>query len=145
MSSTQERIKKRREYLMKKGWAFTGIGMNALLFVVLTLTSLLLLFLMIYFHLYSFSYIFLTIIGVLSFGFISWSCVRSILADHKTAKQLPYVPPVTVDTLPAEEVLVRGVEEPAQEQRKVLLRGTESSAGTGEQALLRSSQAQGEE
>jgi hypothetical protein len=41
--------------------------------------------------------------------------------------------------LAAEEVLVRGSEEPAQEQYKVLLRGTDGSAGTGEQELLRSS------
>ena len=62
---------------------------------------------------------------------------------HKNIKHIPYVPPVTSDTLPAEEVLVRGSEEPTQEQSKVLLRGTECSMGTGEQELLRSSQGQG--
>jgi hypothetical protein len=68
--------------------------------------------------------------------------VRSIRKARQEAKQLPYVPPVTANTLPAEEVLVRGSEEPTQEQGKVLLRGADGSAGTGEQELLRSSQGQ---
>lgn len=71
-----------------------------------------------------------------------WIMVRAAHRAHREAKQLPYVPPVTADILPAEEVLVRGSAQPAQEQSKVLLRGTDSSAGTGEQELLRSSQEQ---
>jgi hypothetical protein len=46
-------------------------------------------------------------------------------------------------TLPAEEVLVRGSEEPAQEQSQVLQRGTDSCQENAQQELLRSSQRQG--
>jgi len=67
---------------------------------------------------------------------------RSLRHAYREASQLPYVPPVTADTLPVEEVLVRGSEEPAQEQSQVLLRGTDGSAGAGEQELLRRSQGQ---
>jgi hypothetical protein len=38
-------------------------------------------------------------------------------------KSLTYVPPVTAETLPAEEILVRGSEEPPGVQSEVLLRG----------------------
>ena len=63
----------------------------------------------------------------------------------RKVSQIPYVPPVTASTLPAEEVLVRGAEEPKQEQSKVLLRGIDNSTGTGKQELLRGSQGQDRE
>jgi len=75
-------------------------------------------------------------------GWIIWRLLRISDRASSEAEKLPFVPPVTADTLPAEEVLVRGSEEPAQEQSKILLRGTNGSGGTREQELLRSSQQQ---
>jgi len=82
----------------------------------------------------------LVLSGILAIISCVW--VYIALQAHQEARRIPYVPPVTAKALPAEEVLVRGSEEPAQEQGKVLLRGTEGSTDTGEQELLRSSQGQ---
>ncbi len=146
MSSTQERIKKRREYLKKKGTAYRNVSTQAVfvvLAVMLTIVSLLATI---------FSLLRLDLLSVLFFaaltaldGVMTRSVIDSARQAHEQAKQLPYVPPVTANSLPAEEVLVRGSEEPAEEQGKVLLRGTDGSAGTGKQELLRGSQRQDRE
>jgi len=145
MSSTHERIRQRRLYLAKKGWAYTKMSLNAVLafpfallvFVVLFLLGLDLIF---GFHRHSFILICVVLADCVGVWFASRHWFRSMKKAHQEALQLPFVPPVIPDTLPAEEVLVRGSEEPAQEQGKVLLRGTDGSGSTGEQELLRSSQ-----
>src|SRR5258708_6457352 len=48
---------------------------------------------------------------------------------------LPYVPPFLPDKLPAEEVLVRGSQEPTHEQSTVLLRAAEYKYVNPEQLL----------
>jgi hypothetical protein len=53
---------------------------------------------------------------------------------------IPYVPPVTPDTLSAEEVLVRGSQEPLQEQRTILLRAAVENADRPEEELLRAAE-----
>jgi|SRR5579871_3331793 len=153
MGSTQERIQKRREYLKQKGWAYTQASLAG---------AFALLFAGVSYWLYG--YCQNVLLGdtealggdtrlipyaLMVFLSLSLSCMvatlflaRSVHQSHQKAKQLPFVSPVTANTLPAEEVLVRGSEEPAQEQGKVLLRGTDSSGSMGEQELLRSSQGQ---
>jgi hypothetical protein len=129
MGSTQERIQKRRLYLMLKGGAYTLVGLMVLvagLFFVIALRE----------------WKVGSLLGALVLLLAARQVTRFAHRVHRKAKQLPYVPPVTVNTLPAEEVLVRGSEEPKEEQGKVLLRGTGGSEGTGEQELLRSSQRQ---
>ena len=56
-------------------------------------------------------------------------------ADH-----LAYVPPVTADTLPADEILVRAADEPPVEQSSVLLRAAQAGLETAKAELLRVSQ-----
>ena len=51
-------------------------------------------------------------------------------------KALPYVPPVIHDNLPAEEILVRGSEEPPDQQSEVLLRAAKEQE-TPKEELLR--------
>ncbi|HZT44245.1 MAG TPA: hypothetical protein VFA07_18920 [Chthonomonadaceae bacterium] len=152
MGSTQERIKKRREYLVKKRGAYTKMSLATILAVPFTLATLFVslslpLALYNYFHYKAWADynvgVIKTLIGsLLFFGVFAGLFAREARKAHRTARQLAYIPPVTADTLPDGEVLVRGSEEPIQEQSKVLLRGTEASAGTGEQELLRGSQGQ---
>jgi len=134
MSSTQERIKKRREYLKQKGKAYFEVSLAILLAMP---------FLVFVVMLASFvgKFIQASILAIM-LGSPIFFFFRLAYESHRKAKQLPYFPPVTADTLPAEEVLVRGSEEPAQEQGKVLLRCTDGSTGIGEQELLRSSRGQ---
>ncbi len=53
------------------------------------------------------------------------------------AKSNPYVPPVTPDTLPADEILVRGSEEPPVAQSEVLLRAAHRGKETPKEEWLR--------
>ena len=79
------------------------------------------------------------------FGLAFWACASSARQIHQAAKRLPYAPPVIADTLPAEEVLVRGSEEPLQEQSNVLLRCADGDRGARERELLISIKGQGKE
>jgi hypothetical protein len=150
MGSTQERIKQRRRYLKRKGAAYTKISLATFLVILLTpiiivLPTLLVVDLVLPGLLpITPAYRAAGIIAVIGCIATIWYLLVTASRADRTLQQLPYVPPVTADTLPAEEILVRGSEEPTQEQSKVLLRGTKGSAGTGEQELLRSSQGQEE-
>ncbi len=62
-----------------------------------------------------------------------------IRRDFRAAKQIPYVPPVTPDTLPADEILVRGSKEPPIAQSAVLLRAAKEQE-TPKKELLRISE-----
>jgi hypothetical protein len=65
-----------------------------------------------------------------------WGMIQQI--RHK-AKQVPYVPPVTPSTLPAEEILVRGASEPSAPSDTLLRAGVKGEEAKVEE-LLRSSQ-----
>ncbi len=65
--------------------------------------------------------------------------VMTISKDMKKAKQVPYVPPVIANTLPAEEILVRAADEPPVAQSAVLLRAAKG-VETPKDELLRVSQ-----
>jgi hypothetical protein len=56
--------------------------------------------------------------------------------------EITYVPPVTADTLSAEDVLVRGAQQPPVVQSEVLLRATHTEPKTPAAELLRESQAE---
>ena len=149
ISNTLERIKKRRAYLWTKEKAYSNMIKGGLAFAFGVFASLVCLY-----GIYG-SYwdelhdppitedcqqqmIDFTAC-MLVFGLLAWSGWMTA-KEGKQALKVPYVPPVTADTLPAEEILVRGSQEPTQEQSRVLLRGTYSRTGTGEQELLRGSQ-----
>jgi hypothetical protein len=59
-------------------------------------------------------------------GMISYVCWRVTKKACKAAKRLPYVPPITFSTLPAEEVLVRGAAEPSAPSETLLRAGVKS-------------------
>ena len=141
MSRIQDRKKQRREYLRKKGVAYTKMSLTTLLMLSCAYCAF-------------FSFIALLVFGYQWQAFVlsaslsvifaggCWRSVRAVRLAHRTAKQLPYVPPVISATLPAEEVLLRGSDALTQEQSQVLLRGTQNTEEADGQELLRSSQEQ---
>ncbi|HLK59999.1 MAG TPA: hypothetical protein VKU00_25795 [Chthonomonadaceae bacterium] len=131
MSNTHLRIQKRRQYVKKKISSYVLVVVSFLLGgAVLTGFS----------H-FSYRGPIGPLLAVISA--VLWSAaVAYVRYSVKTARQvsnLPYVPPVTAENLPVEEVLMRGSAEPAAEQSKVLLRGTQSSEEITENELLRGS------
>jgi hypothetical protein len=64
-------------------------------------------------------------------------CSRYLVQKADEAATLPYIPPVTPDTLPAEEMLVRGSEEP-QAGSETLVRPSTATRETPAEQLLRS-------
>ena len=57
--------------------------------------------------------------GTVIFGVVAcWS--KRVMQTGEKIAQVPYVPPVTPSTLPTEEVLVRGAEEPSVSQATLL-------------------------
>src|SRR5262245_15619593 len=121
-----DRKKQRREYLRKKvfGYASLLVGFSMLSVAIVVLTS---------WKSYAVTGIRLAgdVLGPLSMVVgIVVSIVASISYFRDGIKQVKttsYIPPVTPNTLPAEEVLVRGSQEPEEEQSAVLLRAVKES------------------
>lgn len=139
MSRIQTRKKQRREYLRKKGTAYTvaflaalGALLGALIFLVRWDP--------VYRHL-GIGSRHIAVVGTLALILIVQLLFQVARRVHRRAVQIPYVPPVTADTLPAEEVLVRGTVEPTGQQSEVLLRGAQGGGVTPAEELLRSSDA----
>lgn len=77
------------------------------------------------------------VISTLFFAGWSWYVYPYVRMADRDVRSLPYVPPVTPDTLPAEELLVRGAERPPTEESIVLLRAAGESVETPAEELLR--------
>jgi hypothetical protein len=67
------------------------------------------------------------------YGLLVYGANRMIKSAQKI--QVQYVPPVTADTLPADEILVRGSEEPPIAQNAVLLRAAKGQETPAEELL----------
>jgi hypothetical protein len=87
------------------------------------------------------------LVSSLSFFFLAVICayitvglIQSTRKYHVEALQVPNVLPVTANTLPAEEILVRAAEEPPVAQSTVLLRAAQRGQETPQEELLRMSQ-----
>ena len=141
-----DRQKQRREYLRKKagvrGIIVGGQLLEILLFSVTGLCGLASFGLLLcsiaigpQFYLTTLVSILLTVGG----GYISWKLGKLTDRAEQEERSLAFVPPVTPDTLPAEEVLVRGAQELTQEQSTVLLRAAEESVASPTEELLRAS------
>jgi hypothetical protein len=70
-------------------------------------------------------------------GLACRSAYQFIEKASEEEMQIPYAPPVRPDTLPAEEVLVRGAQEPAREQSGMLLRAADENVEVPIEQLLR--------
>jgi hypothetical protein len=146
-----DRKKLRREYLQRKGqeYAITGVLGTTMIPALMGFTVCVLM----PFYAWSLSvgsgygeldptlFIFLVILGVsgsIYFGRMLWLCWRGAKQSIQTARGLDYVPPVTPDAFPADEILVRGAEEPLVQQSEVLLRAAKEREASTEE-LLRAS------
>ncbi len=107
MSRIPDRKKQRQEYLKRKGEAYADAAISSafLLFILAILVGLAC---AAYFEASPVVF-YIVLLGAVVFGL---AYGQLIIKRGKAAKQLPYIPPVTPDTLPAEEVLVRGSEQP---------------------------------
>ena len=146
-----DRQKQRQEYLKKKIGGFgKGLGAGLASMVMAAVTGLLIAVgLMVIFEagradisakqsvLALFSGIGLIILGCIM-GRTALRSGHYARRQVSSAALLPYIPPITSDTLPVDEVLVRGSEEPA-EQSCVLLRAAGERADIPAEQLLRAS------
>jgi hypothetical protein len=124
-----DRKRLRQEYLRKKGKAYAML--------VAWLIGLVAIVVMMYF-----SYLgmhhrsgWFAVLGILFYARIIWKGWRAVDRSHKEMR-LAYIPPVTPDTLPVEEILVRGSEEPPVVTSAILLRAANGQE-TAKEELLR--------
>ncbi len=141
MSRVPDRKRQRREYICKRGAASTLGALSTILYVVTAVVTL------------AFSFITLGCIfardvwGAFLYAFAAAVCsvitrVSWRLMDRafNAADAIAYIPPVTTKSFSAEEVLVRGSEDPPIELSEVLVRPAASQQEAGTEQLLRSSQ-----
>ena len=143
MSDLQDRVKQRRDYLKKKGWAYARATLAALLAPPCALIATALLVssifcvsqdrMLAYFLLSSTS-----VMGAIGASYL----IEVVNQATQEVAQLPYVPPVPLHVQHTDAVLLRGSQQSTQEQSSYLLRGAKSDQDTVEQELLRGSQDQ---
>jgi hypothetical protein len=142
MNQVPDRRKLRQEYVKQKAGAYfkgtlgAALLLPATLFCIAAGTATLMLVVLLVLHatpLIGISAVSAGVLTLLSGVLIRW-CWQ---ARHEflRATELPFVPPVTPNTLPAEEVLVRGSEEPTV-QSGLLLRAAQG-VETPKEELLR--------
>jgi hypothetical protein len=142
MNQIQERNKLRQKYLDRRTEIYSEMAMSALrtLLGIATLALLASSFLDPKFYRYHLgSVVIFAIAATFLFGV---AVIRSVARHSRMRRELhaiPYVPPVTPDTLPATEILMRGSEAPTL-QSEVLLRGAQKGEETPKEELLRVSQ-----
>src|SRR5579871_5830554 len=130
MNQVPDRQRLRREYLRKKRRVLVCSFMGTAVMIAVTVGVIistndkpwmpyqLLFFLLGY-----------TILVFGGFAAASWPRIR------KELNEIPYVPAVTLAALPADEILVRGSQEPAVAQNEVLLRAANEQETPKEQLL----------
>jgi hypothetical protein len=133
MKSVTERKRLRREYLWKRArsGAWEAIGFLLFLPLMLLATSfgIITLFLVAWCVLGvgNDCMLWIMLATLVSAGLtlvFGWgACISDkIMIRANSAGRIPYIPPVTPDTFPADEILVRGAEEPSDAQSEALLR-----------------------
>lgn len=137
MSRTEYRVKQRRHYVQKKVMGYTGVSIMALVTIPYVLATLCLLLLPFFYPFQSGLEILCLAVLLLYFGGVCLGCAYLTRMAYQTTKQIPYVPPVTTDTLPGEEVLLRGSQEPTQKQSQLLLKIPDNRSRPADQDLLR--------
>jgi len=143
-----DREKQRRDYLTKKAGTISKGIAGGIVCLILALVTLVLLILGIFCCFYRWAdakgetqYGLPVGIGFLIVAAITGSlaALSGLHAKDQAdrAKALPYIPPLTPGTLPAEEVLIRGAQPPTEGQGALLLRAAEESVNTPAKELLR--------
>lgn len=140
MKRIPDRKKLRREYLRKKGETYANIVIYFLILFVPVIA------LYMFFKCDSGTRVRIGIFAALTWiifapiyellWYLFWCAIVELSKELNKAKQIPYVPPITPSTLSAEEVLVRGAEEPSAPS-ETLLRATVKGKATKREELLR--------
>jgi hypothetical protein len=150
MKQVPDRIKLRREYLRKKAGAYvagTASGILIIPSLILTVLCVIGALAVVVLNVMPLSRFGIPELAALCvfigsatvFGAFTWEAWDKLKAAQKAAR-LTYVPPVTPDALPADEILVRSSEEPPVAQSEVLLRAAQRGQETPKEELLRVSQ-----
>jgi hypothetical protein len=137
MNQVPDRKRLRREYLRKKRDHYQDLVAATFATaagIVLTLGFVVFTFALAASHMWGFAFL-CSLIACGAAGATIWGACY-IAAKTSVLTRIPYVPPITADTLPADEVLVRGSEEPPIEQSEVLLRAAKG-VETPKEELLR--------
>ena len=136
MKQVPDRKKLRQDYLVKRTYASIGGLMGWILLFALSAAAILCACMAVLSILIgtitAMLYLGLAVAG----GFASYKAWRIIARSEETIANLPYVAPIAPDTLPAEEILVRGSSEPPVAQSEVLLRAAQGQE-TPKEELLR--------
>jgi hypothetical protein len=144
MNQLPDRKKLRQEYLKQKAGAYAKGTAGATLVIPATLLCCLLggitvaLMIVMLYTATPVNLIFVLLTATLttiSGALVRW-CWRA-RHEFRRAADIPYVPPVNANALPADEVLVRSSEEPAVAQSEVLLRAAQRGQETAKEELLR--------
>jgi|SRR5579871_414311 len=146
MNKVPDRKKLRQEYLWKKGLAYSILVLRSVVGILGLLFTLWAIALVIYFR--SNAEALRPAVDVpeeialgcgvaaIFAGLFTVVCGWNIPRAYK-AIQIPHIPAVVPDLLPAEEVLVRGSEEPPVAQSDILLRASITEQETPPEQLLR--------
>jgi hypothetical protein len=148
MNKAPDRKKLRREYLKRKASAYTRMAVGGTLFVPFVFAACLFAAFTLVIIAFGIEerrpeYLFATLVVGAITAFLTWlaHASRQTLRRGRMQSQIPYVPPVTPNTLPADEILVRAAEEPLAAQSEVLLRAAKGQGHeTAKEELLRVSQ-----
>jgi hypothetical protein len=138
-----DRRKQRREYLRKKAGAYTRSLGGSLLLLCFYIAAFVCIFYTCIYLMYgvkSFTLLFAFLSCLCGYG--CWKLTQFVEKAAQAEAEIPFVPSVSTDTLSAEEVLVRGAQEPIAEQRAMLLRAAEESADAPSKELLRATTAE---
>jgi hypothetical protein len=142
MRQAPDRKKLRREYLRRKSVGTATAILNAVFFVpclIMTIACLVVTIgrIVIYIKEAPDGVLPVSILSAVLtaiFARCTYSCWKGV-EDGIASAQLPYVPPATPATLPADEILVRSSEEPPVSQSKVLLRAAKQQEIAPEELL----------
>jgi hypothetical protein len=140
--------KLRRDYLKRKGYALTRLSVVSVMLASLWgLTEFLVLPLFAQErtpdpdHIERWNALMGALMTLAICGAPTYFCWKWLKKIETNIANLPYVPPVTLDNLPADEVLIRASQEPMGRQSEVLVRAAhEQRQATLQEELLRVSQ-----
>ena len=137
MRQVPNRTKLRRTYLRRKAETYMTLLTSSGLVVVFVLILAAIIALARWFVLQQQPGMAIVMVGFGFFPlFLCLVCLNDVKNTKQKSRRLPYVPPVTPETLPADEILVRGAQPPPVVQNEVLLRAA-TAASTPKEELVR--------
>src|SRR5579859_2959565 len=117
MKRVPDRRRQRREYLRKKGQAYTRVTFGLVFLILLSLVlafvafgTLNTLIIAVCYYRGEIKCVYLGVALIIMSALLVRQSARTLRKGAEEVRSLPYLPPVNASTLPADEVLVRGAE-----------------------------------